>query len=1051
MSIPVIQTSFISGELAPSFLGRTDKPQYRNGGSTMRNYFVNYRGGASSRAGFAYVGMCKQGAPNAGGTATANPPRDINFQYNINQGFALEFGDQYMRVKFQGSYITESAKNVTAITRANPGVITSAGHGFNNGDWVFASSIGGMTEFNGLTWIVHNKTTNTFQLTDLFGNIVDTTSFLAFTSGGTFARIYTAVSPYAAIDLPYLKFTQSANIMNLVCWNQQTNTEYPPYNLQRVSDDNWTFTQVVFSATISPPSSVSAAATNSTTMDTWYSYIVTSIDQYGNESIASSKADVFNNDISINAGSNTITWSNVTDAVQYNIYSATPVFVLTPFADPGFVGVQYGLLGTAFGLSFTDTNIVADFTQTPPTHTDPFARGTIQNVVPTAAGTGYSQATIGYTVTTSTGTGFVGTPIVTPAGTFGGFLIENGGENYANTDTIAITGGTGGTATLTIGSQSGTYPGTVQYYQQRLVYADTINQPDTYFMSQTGLYANFDSSIPVIDSDAITGTPWGQQINGIQFLVPTINGLLTFTGNGVWLINGGSNVAITPSDQNAQAQAQIGCSAIVPPIYINLHVLYVQAKNSIVRDISYNFYFSVFQGTDITVFSSHLFFGYTLLQWAYAEEPWKVVWAVRDDGVLLSLTYVKEQEVEGWARHDTNGLFVGVCSVIEPPVDAVYVITKRYIVGEGVWAYYSERADNRQWENVEDCFCVDAGLAYPMSYPNATLTPASITGANNITSTNLISGGSNFTAPVIAAIDPTGLGSGATFSATVVGGVITALTVLTQGQDYAQGTYLEATDVTGTGFVAQAIVTNYINFTASSNVFSSGMVGDVIRVDGGKATIVSYVSATEVVANVTQILTTTIPNDPNFLPVPAVSGNWSISTPVSTVTGLNHLEGMTVSILADGGVMPQQIVTNGSITLQQPASQITIGLPFTCQLQSMYLEVPSQTTTQGKRKDIQAVTVRVEGSRGFSVGTNQPDQSTQPNNATIPWTNMKEVKERNALITAGSNIPLFTGDIRILVPGDWVTNGQVAVQNIYPLPSNILALVPETSLGDPSA
>ena len=77
-----------------------------------------------------------------------------------------------------------------------------------------------------------------------------------------------------------------------------------------------------------------------------------------------------------------------------------------------------------------------------------------------------------------------------------------------------------------------------------------------------------------------------------------------------------------------------------------------------------------------------------------------MIWAVRNDGALLSLTYIKEQEVEGWARHDTDGFFVGVCSVIEPPVDAIYTIVKRYIIGHNTWVYYSERADNRLWQKM---------------------------------------------------------------------------------------------------------------------------------------------------------------------------------------------------------------------------------------------------------------------------------------------------------------------------------------------------------------
>ena len=157
---------------------------------------------------------------------------------------------------------------------------------------------------------------------------------------------------------------------------------------------------------------------------------------------------------------------------------------------------------------------------------------------------------------------------------------------------------------------------------------------------------------------------------------------------------------------------------------------------------------------------------------------------------------------------------------------------------------------------------------------------------------------------------------------------------------------------------------------------------------------------------------------------------------------------MQVTGLADGGVIVPQIVTGGEIELQTAASAIVIGLPYAVQVQTMYLDAESQVTLQGRRKNIQAVTVRLEASRGVQVGTNQPDASAQPNQATVAWTNMKEIKERNNLINAGTAIPLYTGDYRQLVPGDWATNGQVAVQQTYPLPLNLLACIPEYSPGD---
>lgn len=1030
--------------------------KYHLAASTCRNVFVNYRGGASSRAGFAYVGTCKQ-------PTTAAPPRNITFQFNTTQGYVLEFGDEYMRIVYQGAYITEAPTTISGITKANPAVITDTAHGYSNGDWIFIQGVGGMTNFNGLTWIVTNRAANTYQLTDLFGNVVNSTSFPAYTSGGTASRIYTVVAPYAAVDLPFLKFTQSEDTMSLACVNQATDTEYPTYDLVRVSNTNWTFTQVSFASPIAAPTGITVAATSSTTVNTYYSYVVTAVDSItGGESIASSPGYVENNDIAINAGSNTITWTAVSGASYYKIYAATPSYnVQVP------AGSSYGYLGTAFGTQFIDTNITADFTQVPPVHNNPFARGSITAVTITGGGSGYTQATVGFSTTTSTGSGLAGTPVIV-SGAITAFIIKNSGSGYVSGDTISFTGGTGATGTLVIGPESGTYPGVVSYFQQRRVYAYTLNSPNTYFMSQPGTYTDFDSSIPVTDSDAITGTPWAQQVNGIQAFVTMPNGLLTFNGSGIWQVSGGgqgTNIAITPSNQTAVPQAQNGCHYHIAPILVNYNILYVQTKGSIVRDLSYNIYYNIYSGTDITILSNHLFDYHQLQQWAWAEEPYKLAWAVRDDGILLSLTYLKEQEINAWARHDTNGQFVSVCSVTEPPVDAIYAITKRYIQGQDKWVYYQERMDDRNWATVEDCFCVDAGLSYPMTFPNATLTPAAAQGTSNITSTNLIAGGTGYTAPIINAVDPTGVGFGATFSATVSGSVITGITVLTGGSNYAQGSTLVISDMTGTGASAQPIVTNDVVFTASSGVFNSGMVGDVIRIGnpnaitsanfnvtpngGGKAVITAYNSSTSVTANIVEPITNIVPDDPFNTPAPVAPNQWSISVPTKTVSGLNHLEGMIVSILADGSVSPQQTVTNGSIVLPEAASAITVGLGFTAQLQTLYLDAPIQGgTMQGKRKNVYAATVRVQNSRGFSVGTNQVDASTQPNNANVPWTNLTLIKERNALVNAGSAIPLYTGDIRTLVYGSWSKPGQVAIEQDFPLPMNVLAILPEYALGD---
>lgn len=1136
----------------------------------MRNFWVNYRGGASSRAGLAYVGTCLQSIINKK-NATDFSPRDIPFQFNINQGYVLEFGDRYMRIKSNGGYIIEAPTGIFGISNAAPALLSIPAHGYSVGDWIFIAGVTGMTNFNGLNWIVSTvPDTDHVTVTDLFGNVVNSTLFNAYISGGTASRVYTVVAPYAAVDLPYLKFIQSADTMSLVCVNQVTFTEYAPYDLVRNGITDWVFTKTNFSAVISPPTGVVATAKSSTTLSTYYSYVVTAVDKKtGDESVASQATLVQNNDIAINLGSNTITWNPVAGASKYFVYEAVP-----SFDAPVAAGTSYGYIGYSFGTSFTDTNIQADFTKTPPTHNNPFAEGTITSVTVTASGSNLTQLGVGFTITSATGSGFVGTPIVV-GGAFTGFIIENGGGGFVAGDTIAIqtnangtytftnnpgsstiildgttwtfiagvpapgahqtqigpdvqttlsslvtnlnasadvniskanyyvsgldliivyktpgvagnaytlaagtyggtvsgatlTGGSSSglaTADLVIGKEVGTFPSAVTYFQQRRGYANTTNQPDTYFFSRPNSFTNMDSSTPTIASDAVIGTPWAQQINGIQFMQAMPTGLITLTGNGAWLLSGGSITAFTADSQTASAQAYNGCSALVPPIVIDYDILYVQSKGSTVRDLAFNFYVGVYTGQDKTTLCDHLFNYFQIQQWAYAVEPYKIIWAVRNDGSMLSLTWLKDQDVYGWARHDTNGFFTGVCSITEPPVDAVYVIVKRFVQGQ--WMYYSERMDNRNWANPEDCFCVDAGLSYPMAFPNATLTPAAINGTGNISSVHVILGGSGYTAPTVVALDEGGNGSGATFSVTLSSGVITGITPILQGTGFSAGAAsLVITDATGSGASAHPIVTNIVAFNASANVFGPSNVGQVIRIGnnnfpgvnsgivvngGGKAVITSFVSNTQVMANIIEPITAVITDSEDNQPVPAIANQWSMSIPTNIIKDLNHLEGMTVAILADGSVIPNQVVTNGAITLPAKYSSVTVGLPYICQLQTVYLDPEGQGNVQADRKNISSVSVGLQNSRGISVGTNQKDQSTQPNNAPVTWSRMMPVKDRTAAIDAGAAVQLFTGYTYVNVPADWNIYGQIAVQQTYPLPANVLGVVVHYNLGDTKA
>ena len=155
--------------------------------------------------------------------------------------------------------------------------------------------------------------------------------------------------------------------------------------------------------------------------------------------------------------------------------------------------------------------------------------------------------------------------------------------------------------------------------------------------------------------------------------------------------------------------------------------------------------------------------------------------------------------------------------------------------------------------------------------------------------------------------------------------------------------------------------------------------------------------------------------------------------PVTTVTGLSHLEGKTVAILGDGSVVPSQVVSGGSVTLDGSYSKVTVGLPYSAQLETLNLELPAGGTMQGQMKKIAQVTVRVKESRGVQIGLNQGA--------------LQEVKQR-ASETLGTAMQAYSGDWALQIPSEWNRDGRIFVQQMYPLPATVLDLIPEVNPGD---
>ena len=175
---------------------------------------------------------------------------------------------------------------------------------------------------------------------------------------------------------------------------------------------------------------------------------------------------------------------------------------------------------------------------------------------------------------------------------------------------------------------------------------------------------------------------------------------------------------------------------------------------------------------------------------------------------------------------------------------------------------------------------------------------------------------------------------------------------------------------------------------------------------------------------------------------PTIADAWFVDcglqydgAPAGTVSGLDHLEGKAVAVLADGNVVEGCTVSGGAIILDATYSKITVGLPYTADLETLNLELATQAgpTVQGRMKKIAQVTVRAKEARGLAVGLTQGA--------------LNEVKQRSQQLL-GSPIEPFSGDWQITVPSEWNRDGRLFVRQRYPLPATILDLIPEVSVGD---
>jgi hypothetical protein len=677
---------------------------------------------------------------------------------------------------------------------------------------------------------------------------------------------YEVATPYLEADLFDLHYVQSADVLTIVHPN------YAPRELRRLGATNWTLTAVNFASALAAPTGLAATSTPRTDnpgTPAVQRYVVTAVGADGlDESPPSSQA--------IGAA------IAVFGATNANPLEVSLVAGSSKLAEGQSVAIA-GVVGmTQLNGAFVVASYTAQNGLTPPKITLKTAAGAIVD------STAWGAYTSGGTITpTGTANNLFDTgahddltwAAVAGAARYNVYQFSSGLYGYIGqtTDTSFRVGGGGDVVAPDISKtppitdapfgSAGNYPGAVSYFEQRRWFAGTTNAPQTIWGTKSGTESNMNYSLPVRDDDRIKLRVQAREANTIRHLVP-LQQLMALTSAAEWRLASMSSEALTPSSTGVKPQSYVGANN-AQPLIVNNNLIFAAARGGHMRELAYNWQASGYVTGDLSLRAPHLFDGLDIVDMALVKSPHPVVWCVSSGGKLLGLTYVPEQNIGAWHRHDTAlGAFESVAAVAEGSEDVLYAIVRRTINGSTV--RYVERMAPRRFASAADAFIVDAGLSY----------------------------------------------------------------------------------------------------------------------SGAAAT---------------------------------------------TFTGLGHLEGCTVSILADGAVMPQAVVSGGSVTISQPASTVQIGLPITADIETLPMAAQIDGSFgQGRQKNANRVWLRVYESSGIFAGPSFDRLAEAKQRSTEPY---------------GSAPDLKTVELSIAVPPSWGDSGRVCIRQKDPLPLTVLSISLEVSIG----
>lgn len=667
--------------------------------------------------------------------------------------------------------------------------------------------------------------------------------------GWTNDFIYEIPNTFIEDNLRLLDYAQSADVLTI------THADFNQQELRRYGPTSWSFLTSAFGSTVSAPASVTATATNrgqGLRIKTLYTNTGAGMELeskptlaiedpvfiYGVQgAIGGDGLDGFYNvlDLNIGAAPYQVTVKHMTTGIAVTLANEAN------YTDNSGI-LQYAPLSTSTSNTYAVTAIDANGVESSAAFSSAcvnnlFATGAY-NTITWPAVTGASEYRV-YKLQRGL-YGFIGS---TQALTF-----KDGGEDTS--------GGIAPDMSISPPTQDTTLvkPAKVGYYQQRKVFAAPDAFKQSVWMTRPGTESDLGYHIPLRDDDRIAFTiPGTQEIRHILAL----QHLVLLTSENEIQVTPVNTDALTPTSVDARPHTYTG-SNTVKPLIVNNNAIFCGARGGHVYELGFQIGGGLVVG-DLCTRALHLFDQFQILDATQSKAPWPIMWFISTAGNLLGLTYMPQEQIGGWHRHDTvNGTFVTCCAIPEGDEDRLYVGVARNSGGFTV-------------HNIERM------------------------------------------APM--AIDK---------------------------------------DDTATWF------------GSDSGVLYEG-------------------------------------------------------SPANLISGLDHLEGQTVNILADGLVVAPQVVVNGTITLAKLASIVHVGLPMTCQLQTMPFSAQIDGLGSGRMENVAKVWLRVVNAGKFKVG---PTES----------------KLRPAFFETGL---VGTEDSRVIdvnIDGKWGPDGQVFVQQTDPLPLTVVSM-----------